>query len=466
MMLRIFRHFVPLSLLLLIVCELCLVNVVWYFDFSNISFIKIGVAGWIGSPTFRMSVLAAMMMVIAGLYHSRTLVNYRVMMAHLLIAAIFMTPLIAVGILYWRNEMQPGLSGSYLYLKAETSWLLCILITRAVFMLVADLDVFKSRVIVLGTGRRAARLAELAASHHNQSYIPIAYVCVDGEQELVLANPFEFSRGDPDGFARFAREQRANEIVVAAHDQRGLPVDVLLRCRLSGLRVTPYLDFHERQTKSIDIDALRPGWLVYSDGFRCNAFGRVGKRSVDVMLSLVGLIMTMPLLILTALLIKLETPGPALYRQRRIGLFGKPFVLLKFRSMLVDAEETGEARWALANDPRVTRIGALIRKVRLDELPQLINVLRGEMSIVGPRPERPEFVSTLIAKIPYYAERHFVKPGITGWAQVCYHYGGSIAEAKNKLAYDLYYVKNHGVFLDLIIMLQTVRVIFWCDGAR
>jgi sugar transferase (PEP-CTERM system associated) len=225
--------------------------------------------------------------------------------------------------------------------------------------------------------------------------------------------------------------------------------------------------FLERETGRIDLRSVNPSWLIFSDGFssgrRLSAFA---KRIFDVLVSLILVALTAPLVLITMLGIKLESKGPALYRQARIGLYGESFDVLKLRSMCTDAEVDGKAQWAQKNDPRVTRIGKIIRKLRIDELPQLWNVLRGDMSFVGPRPERPEFVSGLEEKLTYYAERHMVKPGITGWAQINYPYGASLQDSRAKLEYDLYYAKNYTPFLDIVILLQTLRVVLWPEGAR
>jgi sugar transferase (PEP-CTERM system associated) len=258
----------------------------------------------------------------------------------------------------------------------------------------------------------------------------------------------------------------ASEIVVAADDRRGLPVRQLLHCKIAGIKVTDFLDFWERETRTVDLEALRPSWLFYSDGFRRGPVDEFLKRGFDVVVSLGLLLLTLPLLVITACLIRLESPGPVLYRQPRVGLQGRVFTILKFRSMQVDAETDGRPRWAAEGDPRVTRVGVIIRKLRIDELAQILNVLRGDMSFIGPRPERPFFVAGLAQAIPYYDERHCVRPGITGWAQINYPYGASTEDARRKLAYDLYYVKNRSIFLDLLILLQTARVIFWNHGAR
>jgi sugar transferase (PEP-CTERM system associated) len=262
------------------------------------------------------------------------------------------------------------------------------------------------------------------------------------------------------------RKLRAQEIVLATDDRRGLPVHQLLECKLAGIRIVDYLDFCERETGRVDLDALRPSWFIFSDGFRTGPVTDFTKRSFDCAVSVVMLILVLPILLLTALAIKLESVGPILYRQERVGLHGRQFILLKFRSMRVDAERDGMPQWARKRDPRVTRVGAWIRLLRIDELPQLVNVLKGDMSFVGPRPERPLFVEQIAREVPFYLERHSVKPGVTGWAQINYPYGASIEDARQKLSYDLYYLKNRGVFLDLVVLTQTVRVILWPTGAR
>jgi exopolysaccharide biosynthesis polyprenyl glycosylphosphotransferase len=229
------------------------------------------------------------------------------------------------------------------------------------------------------------------------------------------------------------------------------------------VHVHDFSSFLERETGRVDLDSLNPSWLIFSDGFSAGRrISGVAKRLFDVAASLLLLVLTLPLVALAALAVKLESAGPVLFRQRRVGLYGQPFDLIKLRSMRVDAEVGGKAVW----DPRVTRVGRIIRKLRIDELPQAWSVLKGDMSFVGPRPERPQFVADLEARLPYYAERHVVKPGITGWAQINYPYGASVEDAREKLEFDLYYAKNYTPFLDLLILLQTARVVIWPEGAR
>jgi sugar transferase (PEP-CTERM system associated) len=267
--------------------------------------------------------------------------------------------------------------------------------------------------------------------------------------------------------SRFVADLGASEVVLALEERRNaLPLKDLLRIKTAGVHVNDFSSFMERETGRVDLDTLNPSWLIFSDGFSSGrALSSVAKRLFDIAASGLLLALTFPLIALFAALVKLDSRGPAFFRQQRVGLYGQPFTLLKLRSMRTDAE-AGGARWASENDPRVTRLGRFIRKVRIDELPQVWTVLKGQMSFVGPRPEVPRFVDDLEDKLPFYAERHMVKPGITGWAQINYPYGASIEDARRKLEYDLYYAKNYTPFLDLLILLQTLRVVLWPEGAR
>jgi sugar transferase (PEP-CTERM system associated) len=466
MVVRIFRHFVPVSVILLAVCELAAMSVTWYFCLLGSSHTAINIQDIGYLPSLRLALLAAIAMSLTGLYHNSVFSDYRALASQVAITLISLCPITLIGVYYWKNPEGLEIPLWEIYWKAAFSWLVCIAVTRAVFLTLADLDLFKTRILVLGTGDRAANVAALVAAGRNRHFLPLAYLCSSGKRSAVTGHARDICATDPDAIARIAEECRATEVIVATDERRGLPVHQLLQCRLAGVRVTDYLDFIERETKTVELDALQPGWLVFSDGFRGCGPAKIGKRCFDVFISLGLLIFTLPLMVLTGLLIMLDSPGPLLYRQERVGLGGRPFMLLKFRSMKVDAEANGVPRWAATRDVRVTRVGSIIRKLRIDELPQLINVLRGDMSFVGPRPERPQFVDEFIKQIPFYAERHCVKPGITGWAQVNYPYGASLEDARNKLAYDLYYVKNNGLFLDLIIVMQTIRVILWADGSR
>jgi sugar transferase (PEP-CTERM system associated) len=260
-------------------------------------------------------------------------------------------------------------------------------------------------------------------------------------------------------------ETRPDIVVVAQIDRRGcFPAQTLLECRLRGIRVEDWPTFYEKATGKILVTAVRPSWLIFSDGFVKTPRTEIIKRLFDVGASLVGILLSLPLMALAAIAIKLESSGPVLYRQPRLGQNGCVFILNKFRSMRQDAEKETGPVWATQQDSRITRVGGFLRRTRLDELPQLFNVLFGHMSFIGPRPERPEFVSELQKQIPYYIERLAVKPGITGWAQVRYRYGSSVEDAVEKLQYDLYYIKNLSLFLDLLIVLNTVQVVLFARG--
>ncbi|HEU0045950.1 TIGR03013 family XrtA/PEP-CTERM system glycosyltransferase [Sphingomonas sp.] len=325
-------------------------------------------------------------------------------------------------------------------------------------------ETFRRRVVVLGAGRRAAQIRELAMQP-GANFIAAGFVAMG---EPTQAVPDAVPRGAITNLGAYVTDLRASEVVLALEERRNaLPLGDLLRVRTAGVQVCEISTFLERETGRIDLASVSPSWLIFSDGF---ASGRmissVVKRAFDIVASLLLLVLTLPLMLLAALAIKLESKGPALYRQRRVGLYNQAFDILKLRSMRVDAEVAGKAQWAAKDDPRVTRVGRFIRKVRIDELPQTWTVLKGEMSFVGPRPERPHFVNELEQQLPYYAERHMVKPGITGWAQINYPYGASVEDARHKLEYDLYYAKNYSPFLDLLILLQTLRVVLWPSGAR
>jgi len=341
-----------------------------------------------------------------------------------------------------------------------------ISLVRVLFARFASADARKRRVLVLGTGVNAQTIKELLCEDPGLGFTIAGYVPLENSKSLVSASNL-VERDGPLLDLVIARE--ADEILVAADDRRGnLPVDDLIDCKMSGFEVMDLLTFFEKELAIVKIDLLQPSWIFFSSGFHIGVTGLYGKRLFDLSLGSLMLLLGAPIMLLVAAASLIESRGrdPILYHQIRVGQNGKPFRLHKFRSMRVDAEADGVARWASENDKRITRLGAFLRKTRLDELPQLFNVLKGEMSLVGPRPERPEFVERLGAAIPYYSERHRVKPGVTGWAQLLYPYGSDEADAKRKLEFDLYYVKHAGIVLDMIILLQTVEVVLLGKGAR
>ena len=338
-------------------------------------------------------------------------------------------------------------------------------LVRLGFYKVGRLNKFKRRVLVLGTGSRVARFAE--AAHGNRQHEVVGYI---GPQNPDQPVPFlqTIPMGSDESLVSIAKKYRVDEIVVAIRDRRagGLPLNDLLECKLSGVKITELPNFFEREYRQVMLDSINPSWMVFGQGFNQGLVRNFVKRAFDLAASLVLLILALPVMLIAAICIILEDGMPVFYRQERVGLNGRTFNILKFRSMKKDAEKDGTPRWAAAQDDRITRVGHIIRKLRIDELPQIINVLRGEMSFVGPRPERPYFVEKLTTQIPYFDMRHSVKPGITGWAQVRYAYGASIDDTVEKLQYDLYYVKNHGLFLDLMTLIATIEVVLWGKGAR
>ena len=323
---------------------------------------------------------------------------------------------------------------------------------------------FRRRVLVLGAGGNASRIAALASARIAKTFACVGFIPL--ENEAISVSPQLVLRA-AEPLARLVDRYRIDEIVVASDNKHApLPLDELLDVKLSGTPVFHCSTFFERQTGLIDLDSVDQSWLIFSSGFGGNRLERFAKRAFDFAVSAIFLIVTLPLLVLVALAVKLESHGPVFYRQERVGLYGKPFMLLKFRSMTTEAEKDGVPRWSVAGDHRITRVGAFLRRTRIDEIPQMLNVLAGDMSLVGPRPEREYFVANLTRQIPYYFERHRVKPGISGWAQINFPYGASVQDAKAKLQFDLYYIKNYSLILDFMIMLQTLRVVLWPDANR
>jgi sugar transferase (PEP-CTERM system associated) len=323
----------------------------------------------------------------------------------------------------------------------------------------------RERLLILGATAPAERLVrELEANH--PGYEILGYVDDRPPDEIPMANGFRLL-GSGDRLHEIATAVEAGTIVVALTERRGsFPTEQILECKLRGIRVEDWPAFYEMLTGKICVQHLRPSWLVFSEGFRRTRLTRLLKRVVDLTLSCCFLLGGWPVFLLVALAIKLDSPGPVFFGQERVGQGGRPFRLLKFRTMGPDAEKLTGPVWATEEDPRITRVGRWLRATRLDEFPQILNVLRGEMSFIGPRPERPHFVAQLSEKLPYYDQRHSIKPGITGWAQVCYRYGATIEDAEEKLQYDLYYVKNMSPFLDLLILVSSIQVVLLGKGAR
>jgi sugar transferase (PEP-CTERM system associated) len=358
---------------------------------------------------------------------------------------------------------------------ALIAWLAFVCFTLSAFGARVVLDIMLRRrllrrqLLVVGAGTRAWDLLRMLTKEGASLNYDIAFL-----HDPALGTIDPRLKSDPDGkilrtgrlhVLDAARQVAADQIIIAPDERRGMDLEQLLACKKSGFPVVDYLSFVEHEIRRVDIKRMDIGWLVFSDGFYFGAIDRFLKRAFDLGVSMITLVLSAPLLLLGILAIRLEGPGPVFYRQERVTLDGKIFQILKLRTMRVDAEAAG-AVWAAQEDNRITRAGTILRRTRIDELPQLINILKGEMSFVGPRPERPMFVDELAAQIPLYRERHMVKAGLTGWAQVNYPYGASIDDARSKLSYDLYYVKNFSILFDFAILLQTLRVVLWPSGVR
>ncbi|MCB1914687.1 MAG: TIGR03013 family PEP-CTERM/XrtA system glycosyltransferase [Rhodocyclaceae bacterium] len=322
------------------------------------------------------------------------------------------------------------------------------------------------RVLVLGAGEDAALVEKVLTAPESRALSVVGFIptAQDGERAVSPSRVLEF----PGRLAELVRREQVDEVIVAVRERRGgvLPLRELLDCKMLGAKVLDLSTFYERVQGQVRIESLKASWLIYGEGFRQGLVRSFVKRVFDLIASLILLVLATPVMIVAAIAILIEDGAPLFYFQERVGQRGRSFRVIKFRSMRRDAEKDGKPKWAQSNDDRVTRVGRFLRKTRIDELPQLINVLKGEMSMVGPRPERPYFVDKLTEEIPFYAVRHCVKPGVTGWAQVRYQYGASVDDALQKLQYDLYYVKNHTLFLDSLVLCETVRVVLTGQGAH
>lgn len=322
---------------------------------------------------------------------------------------------------------------------------------------------FAKKVLIIGAGPLAEHMGEIIPST-DDNYVLSGYVKCTDEPVFV---PQETILETGEGLFEAAKREKADKIVVSLSERRGVfPLRDIMACKLSGIEVVDAPSFYEQMTGKLLLESITPSWFIFSEGFKITHWCRVAKRFTDVVCATIGIILTAPFLPVVALLIKLDSAGPVFFRQKRVGEKERIFTIYKFRTMGVEAEKGTGAVWAQEHDPRVTRLGRFLRKSRIDEIPQLFNVLKGDMSLVGPRPERPEFVEKLKEVIPYYSERHFVKPGATGWAQVRYPYGASIEDALEKLRYDLYYIKNISLAFDMMIILETIKVVLFRRGGR
>jgi len=464
-MLKVFSHYFPLHILQQVIFDALLLFV------AVVLAVALQIHG--SAVDWRVIVPSALMFAMAMIFLNGVMGLYRLpasgmstrdTVARVLCSVVVSVP-VAFGVfetLPWNHFTSEAMQISVLLLLG------LVLLLRGMVNRRRASSLFAPRILIIGTGADAAFL-ERALSHpvHRHSgldivgfYLPADDEVVEVDQRRVLCRS--------GGLLEMVREERINEIIVAVRERRGgvLPIRELLDCKLRGVGVIDISSFFERVLGQVRIDSLKASWLIFGDGFRQGWARTVIKRCSDLLVASMLVIAALPVMLVTALCILFEDGAPIFYAQERVGLGGRVFRVIKFRSMRRDAEGDGTPRWALSQDDRTTRVGAIIRRLRIDELPQLFNVLKGDMSLVGPRPERPYFVDQLSREIPFYAVRHSVKPGVTGWAQVRYHYGSSVDDAIQKLQYDLYYVKNHSLVLDTLVLFETVRVVLTGEGAH
>ncbi len=466
-MIRLFKHYIPIPLLLLAIAEVIIFFSSTYigvaFRFSTLNVLDVASV----APIFPKALVFAFVMfsIMTGLgLYQREIKEEGDAGYYVRFIASFLVGWVVMTLIFYAF---PGL---YLGRGAFGLAFLCAIIgtalTRFLFVKLFDQNILKRRVLLLGTGSRSAKIEALEKDLQGNLKFRLVG-CLP-----LTKTPCSFLKikilHDSGTILSVAKKYKVDEIVVGVRERRsgGLPSSQLLDCKLAGIDIVELSTFFERETGQIPIESLNPSWMIFSDGFRRGLVKDSAKRLFDITASVVLLLLTLPFMFLTALLIFVESGFPILYRQERVGEHGRVFGVLKFRSMRQDAERDGTPRWAVKHDDRITHVGRIIRKLRIDELPQIFNVLKGDMSFVGPRPERPYFVKQLLKEIPYYQSRHTVKPGITGWAQIRYPYGATVDDAIKKLQYDLYYVKNHTLFLDLIILFQTAQVVLFGKGAR
>lgn len=457
-MTRIIGHHISLEMFLLWLLEFLLAFLVFYV--LLLPGTALGIAG-IDLATARSASLLGLTVgltsIAIGLYRPEICLRTRGLLINSVVAGVIGFPVILLVSVLTHIDPSLLLGHDAIWpMKMLLSWVLLLFGTRLMLRVVVRSGLLTRNILLVGTPEQAACTAAAVAALPRQMFKVRRVVAPEAAASLT---------------SDWLRRHKIWAVVVAAGaaeehtGSQDVSVKQLLRAKTRGVRIFGDVMFREQHLRRMDLASMTPDWVLYADGLSPTLAVRITRRGAEILLSLTGLVLTLPVLALAAVAIKLDGPGPVLYRQERVGLGGKSFTLLKLRSMRLDAEVNGPA-WAALDDCRVTRVGAFLRKTRIDELPQLLNVLRGEMGFVGPRPERPHFVARLSTEIPFYCDRHHVKPGITGWAQVSMPYGASVEDAREKLSYDLYYVKNRSLFLDALIILSTVRVILFQEGAR
>jgi sugar transferase (PEP-CTERM system associated) len=464
---KVFRSYLKTPFLILLIVEVCIL----FFSNYSAAYLRFyGTPGsfeanvdslWAGSAA--VAIITPIAMLATGLYQGQIREGLAGILLRIMIG--FFAAGVIINIGFYLFPLLPLSRGITAIAYIQSFFIIGTM--RAVFIEAVDLSIFKKRILVYGAGDSAAHIdSKLRRRSDRRGFDIVGYVLIPKQLQKVDTSKLVTLNG---ALLDYVQANKIDEVVVATSEMdKELKVDELVNCKLNGIIILDILSFFEREAGQIRIDIMDPTWLVTSEGFYQSRFRDVFKRVFDITVSLLIFLVTLPFMILAVIAIWIEDgfKAPIFYSQTRVGRSGKHYEVYKFRSMRVDAEKVGEAVWATKNDSRVTRVGSVMRVTRVDEFPQIWNVLKGDMSFVGPRPERPQFVKQLATEIPYYNERHIVKPGVTGWAQLLYPYGSSVNDSYQKQLYDMYYVKNHSVFLDCLILLQTVEVVLFGKGAR
>ena len=466
---RVFKHYVHLPFIVLSAMDFIALMASFYIStfflfFTNISLFSENLNAIVVSAVFY-TLMIQLTMIAIGVYQAKIEEGLSGMMLRTIMGIIIAISMLSFFVYVTGDLLWYFTKGQLSLASVLAVFILGIF--RSLFFMISGDNAFKRTVLVIGAGRRAQNLAQdLTAPFDRKGFNVIGYIPM-GDEEVKVDKAFLINL--PRNILQFTLDNQVDEIVVAVDDRRKkLPMDELLDCKMEGVHIIDGSSFYERESRKVPLEMIQPSWMIFSDGFSSSSINTYIRRAFDIIASSVLLLVSWPFMLLTLFAIKIEEglSAPLIYSQERVGLNGESFFVHKFRSMRTNAEKAGEAIWAKENDSRVTRVGEFIRKVRIDELPQIFNVLKGDMSFVGPRPERPVFVKQLSENIPYYAERHRVKPGITGWAQLCFAYGASEEDSREKLQYDLYYIKNQSLLLDLIVLIQTVEVVLFKKGSR
>jgi len=464
-LIKLFNHYFDRRTLLQMFMDMLLISAAFMATLVFLTEAEDLTAVQIGQGLFR-SVLMSMGFLAVnsalGLYDRGSVFNNTQLRARVLVSFMMMGLIVVGVLLLLPMKAFYGHTWAVVIVMMATGLLLVIQVLTGEFL---PKSLTRRKVLVYGTGAKAQAVGQSLTKASSSAEL-CGYFASPNEREHLVTNWGTLQPGQ--SLTEVVAEKGVHEIVIALSERRGgsMPMRELLDCKLAGVRVTDIATYFEQNLGQIRLDAVSAGWLIFGEGFDQGFLRTSIKRLFDIAGAVVLILLALPIMLVAALVIKLESSGPILYKQERVGLNNKPFNVVKFRSMRTDAEKDGIPRWATAGDSRVTRVGKVIRKLRIDELPQLFSVLNGDMSLVGPRPERAFFVEKLTQEIPFYAVRHSVKPGVTGWAQVRYQYGSTVEDTAEKLQYDLYYVKNHSLFLDLVVIFETVGVVLTGKGAQ